>query len=277
MIFSKHLGDLLAALVQLSSAPLKKPSSEPEKDTDDFVMTAEKYDNYVAQQQLFHDELMKIVSKVYPPLIVKYLLVLQSCGAKQAVKPLPKSVNVKKTPTPKWLQAACGSLLTHVLTASKLGVMNVINGIMDVGSDDADNAQKAVIVAAVISNPPKTGKYADLEKYFQLVCPQILSIIDANDASESKAYHLIACHCIKSLTERSLILSRRYLLNVLLEPLTRLCEDQEEEKEVMVTEKELELCMQRLVMCFVDLNDPSMIFISHLQPAIMVLLELHCR
>ena len=77
------------------------------------------------------------------------------------------------------------------------------------------------MIASVISNPPSTGKYADLEEYFRLVSPQILSILDQEDMSESKVYHMIACHCIRSLTERSLILSRRYLLNELLEPLNR--------------------------------------------------------
>ena len=139
---------------------------------------------------------------------VKYLLVLQSCGASQAVKPAPKSVNVKQKPTPKWVQAACGSLLTHCLTNSDKGVLNVIQGILDLGEND--NVQRYLIIASVIANPPSTGKYSDLEKYFQLVCPQVLSIIEREDNTDNKVYHMIACHCIRTLTERSLILSSRF-------------------------------------------------------------------
>ena len=89
-------------------------------------MTQEKYDELIKEQAYFMSELQKLVDKVYPPLIVKYLLVLQSCGASQVVKPTPKSINVKKSPTPKWVLSSCGSLLTHCLTQSKSGVLNVI-------------------------------------------------------------------------------------------------------------------------------------------------------
>ena len=133
------------------------------------------------------------------------------------------------------------------------------------------------VIATVISNPPSTGKYSDLEEYFKLICPQILSILEGEDASESKFYHMIACYCIKSLTERSLILSRRYLLSELLDPLVRLCKDQDEIREIVVSEEEMEICIGKIYMCFVTVNDPSMIFISHLQPTIMVLMELHSR
>jgi hypothetical protein len=70
----------------------------------------------------------------------------------------------------------------------------------------------------------------------------------------------------------------RYLLSDLLEPLVRLCVDQteteteeealeiEKSREIVVSEFELDLCIKRLHLCFVSVNDPSMIFISHLQP-----------
>ena len=139
-------------------------------------------------------------------------------------------------------------------------------GILDVGqSDDQTNdVQRYAVIASVISNPPSTGKYSDLEEYFRLVSPQILSILDREDSSESKVYHMIACHCIRSLTERSLILSRRYLLSELLDPLMRLCSDEiKEEREIIVSEDEIDLCIKRLHLCFVSVNDPSMVFIRH--------------
>ena len=57
----------------------------------------------------------------------------------------------------------------------------------------------------------------------------------------------------------------------------RLTKDHSEEKEILITEEELSLCIRRLHLCFVIVNDPSMIFVSHLKPIIMVLLELHVR
>ena len=83
----------------------------------------------------------------------------------------------------------------------------MIQGILDLGEND--NVQRYLIIASVIANPPSTGKYSDLENYFQLVSPQILSILEREDNTDNKVYHMITCHCIRSLTERSLILSRR--------------------------------------------------------------------
>lgn len=282
IVLTRHLGDVFAALIQLGHAPLKKPQT-PEKDINDadeeFVMTQEKYDQLKTEQTYFAEKITKVVDKVYPPLTVKYLLVLQSCGASQAVKPLPKSINTTKIPTPKWVQARCGALLTHCLTSSTNGVINVIQGILDVGDTTNDDVQRYAIISTVVASPPSTGKYADLEEYFRLVSPQILAILDKEDSTDVKVYHMIACQCIRSLTERSLILSRRYLLGDLMEPLTRLCTavQSDELVEVFVSEAEMDVCLKRLHMCFVVGNDPSMTFISHLQPVIMVLMQLHCR
>ena len=74
IILGKHLGDILAALIQLGHGPLKKPSEEEEnnKNGDEnakFVMTKEKYDQLKTQQDFFKEELMKIVDRVYQSLI----------------------------------------------------------------------------------------------------------------------------------------------------------------------------------------------------------------
>ena len=76
---------------------------------------------------------------------LKYLLRLPNL-----LKPTPKSINVKKSPTPKWVISACGSLLTHCLTHSKTGVLNVIQGILDVGneSSESNDVQRYAVIAS---------------------------------------------------------------------------------------------------------------------------------
>ena len=72
IILTKHLGDLLASLIQLSQAPLKKPVEDnvsAEQDSNEFIMTPEKYDDLMAEQDYFKEKLMFIVDKVYQPLI----------------------------------------------------------------------------------------------------------------------------------------------------------------------------------------------------------------
>ena len=283
IVLTKHLGDILAILIQLSSAPLKKPSPEPEETVAEgkFHMTQDKYNEFVKEQHDFKEKLLRIVTKIFPPLTVKYLLLLQSCGATQVVKPLPKSINASRHPTPQWVQASCGHLLTYLLTSSPNGVLNIIQGILDVGHEDstAHDMQKYVIIANVISNPPSTGKYADLEEYFKLICQQILAILETKN-DPSKVYHTIACHCIRALTERSLILSTRYLLEPLFDPLLRLLQcpkaDKDDNQDI-ISEAELENCIEKLHLCFVVINDPSLMFIAHLKKIMMVLMELHCR
>lgn len=70
---------MLASLIQLSYAPLKKPSSATNtaNGNEDFVMTEEMYTELVRDQKHFRTMLEKFIQMVYPPQVVKYLLVLQ--------------------------------------------------------------------------------------------------------------------------------------------------------------------------------------------------------
>ena len=79
------------------------------------------------------------------------------------------------------------------------------------------------------------------ESYFKLISPQILKLLSMEDTSETKTYHMIAAACTRSLTERSLILTRRYLLGSLMEPLSKLCQDEiaGADCQEVVTEEEL--------------------------------------
>ena len=72
---------------------------------------------------------------------------------------------------------------------------------------------------------------------------------------------MIAAACARSLTERSLILTRRYLLGSLMDPLSRLCQPEIEglTSEVVVSEEELEDCIRKLHLLFVVGNDPSLV------------------
>jgi hypothetical protein len=81
------------------------------------------------------------------------------------------------------------------------------------------------------------------------------------DNTDTKTYHMIAAACARSLTERSLILTRRYLLGSLMEPLTKLCASEIEgaTSQVVVSEEELDKCIEKLHLLFVIGNDPSLV------------------
>ena len=107
-----------------------------------------------------------------------------------------------------------------------------------------------------------------------------MSILDLPDESETRQFHLVACACVKAVCERSLILSRRHLLDKLLEPLTRLTKkdstDTKKEGETIVTEQEMGECVRKLHLVFVAGSAPSASFLEHLAPAVAPLLEMHC-
>ena len=103
------MSDILASLVQVSFAPLMKPSPatsessnqaeiEIDPTEDKFVMTEDLFKRLSADQERYRKELTRLTHKSYQPTVVRNLIVLQgsakgtkkSGGMKDAVKPAPK-------------------------------------------------------------------------------------------------------------------------------------------------------------------------------------------
>ena len=62
----------------------------------------------------------------------------------------------------------------------------VCSGVLDIGGggpglsnpeSEVMATQKYAVIARVLANPPSGGKYGDLEKYYQFICPQLLDIL----------------------------------------------------------------------------------------------------
>jgi len=269
LIVTKHLGDVLGCLMQVAHAPLMKPKadeeevvkqeegkSEIEVNEETFVMTHELFDRLSEDQERFKSELNKIIEKTYQPLIVKYLLILQSNS---------KNPNTK---CPKWFSKTVSNLLSARLVLPD-GVLHVVRGVMDLGGEEERfDWRKIGLIGNVLGNPPH-GTYKETEVYYSKVCPQLLELLDSEESTVS----MIACMGIKTAAERSLILGRRYLLDVLTEPFMKLTGEYKEA--LAVTEKELDNCIKNLVKVFVLGNDPSLMFVTHLEPIIIILLNLH--
>ena len=59
------------------------------------------------------------------------------------------------------------------------GVLDIgggASGLSDPGSE-VMATQKYAVIAGVLANPPSGGKHGDLEKYYQVICPQLLQIL----------------------------------------------------------------------------------------------------
>ena len=265
-IVTKQLGDLIACLVQVSQAPLVKPTDGEQENVaditvkeDNFVMTPDLYERLVQDQERFKAELATIVEKSYQPLLVKDLVILLSCSA--------DSNAPEKMKPPKWFSRAVAAMLSARLVVAG-GVLAAVRGVLDLGGEESQDWTQVNMLANVLGNPPQ-GRYADTEQYYAAVGPQLLELL----VSEESQLSMIACCTIKIATERSLILSRRHLLDPLLEVFMKLTRDYKEA--LSVTEKELDEGLKNLCKVFVLGNDPSLMFVTHLEPVILVLLNLH--
>ena len=255
---------------------------------ENFLMTDELYERLTADQAKYRRELTAIVERTYQPTIVKNLLVLQSNSPPPTKTPAAKKVAKKPTAVtaapPKWFARQVGELLSGRRVASSNGVAHVIRGVLDMGDAGATASidwTKVELVANVLASPPE-GNYASIETYYAQVCPQILRLIAD---SEDKIFQMIACAAVRTMAERSLILSRRYLLDSLMAPFLLLAaiDDDDDggdktadgEEKKLPNEEELDGCLKTLYKVFVIGNDPSMMFVSHLSPIILLLLELH--
>lgn len=274
LIVTKHITDILGCLVQISYAPLMKPKSpEPTSSESDevskiadgvesiqvkedaFVMTFELHERLSKDQERFKLELEKLLTKTYQPLVVKSLLVLQS--------------STKFAKGPKWFPKTVSQLLSSRLMAEG-GVMAVVRGVLDLGGglDEGMDWKQVGLVAEVLGNPPQS-KFVETEKYYSVICPQLIAML----ASEESAVNMIACSSIKAVADRSLTLSRRYLLEPLLRPMISL--GGTEQEALAMTEQNLDDCIKNLFKIFVIGNDPSLMFVAHLEPVMLILMNLY--
>jgi len=273
LIITKHLSDILCGLIQVSYAPLMKPNTEKQSNEEDeqksievnddaFVMTENLYERLSNDQKRFKSELEGMLNKTYQPLVVKNLLIIQS-GIAGTEK------NQKKPP--KWYLKTIGNLLTDRLMSGDDGVMHVIRGVLDMGGDSSTYDWKKVsLVADVIGNPPQ-AKYGDTESYYARVCPQLIKMLSSQESN----VNMIASTTIKTISERSLILSRRHLLDPLMAPLVTLAGEEGGEREaVAVSEQDIDDTIKNLFKIFVVGNDPSLMFVTHLEPVIVIIMNL---
>ena len=179
-LLSRHFSDILAALLQLCYSPSgdnskthdvfsqetsnKRTTSPPTclspsdigpsscSSTTDSRQSSEDLNFLtVTQQEWCVATLKELLSRVYQPLVVKELLVLQGMPLQTpsaaAAIPQPSSSQMSGSPqqtvrrsggrvrSPKWLQRACGELLSECLMRRN-GVQHVLRGIFEATSGE---------------------------------------------------------------------------------------------------------------------------------------------
>lgn len=195
LVVHKHLVDLLAALLQLCHAPIKKvvadnaegsESSSPfdlhslmmkcrEPDAHDGALVAEMH----ADRKALSTHLNRLVDGTYRPLLVRDLLLLMSCPALLG-KHNAEAARVRKLP--RWLKVTCGQILSRCLL-KKDGLSKVILGVFDAwsmpGSEELSSEHdwvKCDAFARTVANIPATEGIT-AETYYQTISPQVVELL----------------------------------------------------------------------------------------------------
>nr|XP_016854092.1 PREDICTED: transport and Golgi organization protein 6 homolog [Anolis carolinensis] len=281
LVLTRHLGDLLAGLCQLGFCPgrRKREGAKPEKEMGG--LTEE-------EQRSCREALGGLLDRVYQPLVVRELLILQG-GSRQGCHSPGRESGHALAPAPSWLRRLCGQLLSERLLRPG-GVQAVVRGILEgagagaMGGSSAEAAaadwQKCDAVARILSSCPQQS--LSLEDYCQQVCPQVLQLFLFRDQLVARQFQRVATTAVLSMAREHPEQAQRHLLRPLLEPLQRCLEAEEMPLEdlpprtVLVKEEELGSCVENVFKVYVVGNEPSNLLLNSLQGVLGVVFSLWC-
>uniref|UniRef100_A0A8C0ITG7 Transport and golgi organization 6 homolog n=1 Tax=Chelonoidis abingdonii TaxID=106734 RepID=A0A8C0ITG7_CHEAB len=267
LILTRHLGDLIAGLCQLGFCPTKGKGEQG-----------------LTEEQRTHcrEALKSVLDRVYQPLVVRELLVLQG-GSKQFPG---QEVKQPLAQAPAWLRRLCGQLLSERLMRPN-GVQAVVRGIMEgagTGGSGAEAAaadwRKCDMVARILASCPHQS--LSLEDYYQQVCPQILDLLHIQEKLTTHQFQRVATMALLTMARESPQLAVKYLLHPMLAPLLQCWDMAEVAMEdlpagtVLVKEAELSRCVEDVFKVYVVGNEPSDVLLESLQPALGVIFSLYC-
>ncbi|XP_018404878.1 PREDICTED: transport and Golgi organization protein 6 homolog [Cyphomyrmex costatus] len=216
-----RVGFLMAALLQLSHAPLAKPLDKVQSmnlNSQEFHMTTEEYQRLHDRQKVFHTKLISLLS---------------NCPCNICFRELMLILGVQNAP--RWLRKETLNYLIKMLMESN-GVSSLIATIydnFDLGVDWRKLDTFSQLIAAT------HGKNVD--KYYKAICPQILDMFSSD---KFKHGSIIANCCIKSLYDYNPHICQKYIIEVVCAPLTV------KELHVIFSEIEVERCVDILAKCF---------------------------
>ncbi|XP_027759600.1 transport and Golgi organization protein 6 homolog isoform X2 [Empidonax traillii] len=225
------------------------------------------------------EALQDILDRVYQPLAVQELLVLQG-PPKQSV-PCPRA---GPGPAPAWLRRLCGHLLSERLLRPN-GVQAVVRGVLE-GTGGGAGAEAAALdwrkcdaVAKILASCPQ--QCLSLEDYYRQVCPQILDLLHIQDKVAARQFQRVATTTVLTMAREHPQLAERHLLRPLLSPLLRCSEAAELAVEdlaagtMLVPEAELGCCVEDVLKVYVVGNDSSSLMLGSLQSVLGVVFSLY--
>ncbi|RLV92447.1 hypothetical protein DV515_00013758, partial [Chloebia gouldiae] len=228
-----------------------------------------------AERAQCREALRDILDRVYQPLAVQELLVLQG---------QPKQRCPGAGAAPAWLRRLCGHLLSERLLRPG-GVQAVVRGVLE-GTDGGAGAEAAALdwrkcdaVGKILAACPQ--QCLSLEDYYRQVCPQILDLLHIQDKVAARQFQRVATTTLLTMAREQPQLAERHLLQPLLAPLRRCSEAAELALEdltagaVLVPEAELGSCVEDVLKVYVVGNDSSSLLLGSLQSVLGVVFSLY--
>ncbi|XP_030138407.4 transport and Golgi organization protein 6 homolog [Taeniopygia guttata] len=228
-----------------------------------------------AERAQCREALRDILDRVYQPLAVQELLILQG---------QPKQRCPGAGAAPAWLRRLCGHLLSERLLRPG-GVQAVVRGVLE-GTDGGAGAEAAALdwrkcdaVGKILAACPQ--QCLSLEDYYRQVCPQILDLLHIQDKVAARQFQRVATTTLLTMAREQPQLAERHLLQPLLAPLRRCCEAAELALEdltagaVLVPEAELGSCVEDVLKVYVVGNDSSSLLLGSLQSVLGVVFSLY--
>ncbi|XP_076283696.1 transport and golgi organization 6 isoform X2 [Lasioglossum baleicum] len=217
-----QIGPLLAALLQLGYAPLVKPTDTNENNGT-FRMTTELYEKLKKDQE-------KFVS------LLHWLLNL--CPMSTSMKDFMIILGIKGAP--KWLQRETRRHLVEQIMQPN-GVIAIIAAVCEDTLDLGEHWNKLDTVSRLIAT--SHGKNPD--EYYGAVCPQILDLIASKHLNHSST---IANCCITALYNYNPDVCVKNIVEKMCSPLLV---HSEEGQDRIISENEVEECVENLMKCFI--------------------------
>uniref|UniRef100_A0AAQ6AKE7 Transport and golgi organization 6 homolog (Drosophila) n=1 Tax=Amphiprion ocellaris TaxID=80972 RepID=A0AAQ6AKE7_AMPOC len=251
LVFTRHLGDVMAALCQLGYQPHREEQRP---------LTAE-------ECRLCKEALRNLLGKVYQPIIIKELLILQG-GPKQV------EITAGLGSAPAWLRRLCGQLLSERLMQPN-GVQAVVRAVLEGGTGGDSDWRKCDAVARILVACPQQSTSADA--YFRNICPQILELLHFKDKLTAQQFQRVATRAALSMVQERSSFAQQFLLRPLLAALQRCTTaSNQEDSQVAVEESELTRCVEDVYKVWVVGNSPSVSLLEALEEVLPVVFTLFC-
>lgn len=301
MVLHHHLVDILAALLQLCHAPIRKIADGNENiksnlsfpshsstvselklslakcragaPADDFSLIQEMLED----RQYLSVDLQHLLETTYQPIIVRELLLLLSSASQLKAKGVP---GVKRAP--QWLRDICGQLLTQCLLR-KGGLAQVILGTFDAWSVDCSGGvvserdwQKCETFAKIVARIP-SAKGVTAESYYEGIASQVVELLlQPQGSSMDKVAFRVACAIVGAMLEEQAEQTSRLVLGKIFSPFFSCIRQQGASlsaSDVVVSEEDLGNCIEvthKMVSCV----DPDHPILTALVPLFSVLFEI---